>query len=102
MVGVVAVGIGVYYKVNNDDKAIIAYAANSALLSLLLYNKSSTFFVPHWFKKSLTGYMALLIVLGAISLLKNPSENKPKREDDTIQKVQYRYIKELAGNYNLN
>jgi hypothetical protein len=101
LVGVIAVGIGVYYKVNKDNKAIIAYAANSAILSLLLYNKSSKFFVPNWLKNSLAGYMALLIILCLLSLSKHSSQNKTYF-DDTPQKVQYRYIKELAGKFLLS
>jgi hypothetical protein len=100
LVGLIAIGIGIYYKINQDKRVILAYAANSALLSAILYNKSSKFFIPHWFKNSLASYMVILMVLGLLSITKSSSHNKSTEFDDVIQKVQYRYIKELSGIYN--
>ncbi len=97
MTGAFAIAIAIYYKINEDKRAILAYAANSALFCGLLYNKSSRFFVPQWFKRSLTGYMGFLTFLGLFSLIAKNSQTESKNIDDTIQRVHYRYIKELAS-----
>jgi hypothetical protein len=92
-----SLGIGLYYKINNDKRVFFAYALNSALLTSLLYNRNSKFFIPHWLKKSFTGYMTFLLVLGSLSYLNSTKIQEPNSNDEILHKVQYRYIKELSG-----
>jgi hypothetical protein len=92
-----AVGIGIYYKLNEDKRVLYAYIANSSLLSGLIYNKCNRFFVPYWFKHSLLGYMSFLAILGIKGIYLNKPITERRSVEDTIERVHYRYIKELAS-----
>lgn len=98
LVAVIAIGIGLYYKINSDKKVFFAYAINSGLLLAIVFNKSSKFFVPYWFRNSLAGYLGFLTFLGIFNFIKkNPIKDEKISPEEILHRIQYRYIKELAG-----
>ena len=100
LVAVFAIAIGIYYKLNSDKKVFFAYTINSGLLLAILFNKSSKFFVPYWFRNSLAGYFGFLTFLGLFNFInKNPTKQENISPEEILQRVQYRYIKELAGTF---